>query len=313
MAIGDWYGHCCRLFDYHCNTVAMKIGIMTYEQFANQPRGSAGSTRIRSEWILPFFPEAEEFRIGTKYDAVIYQKAYFLEHMAAFEGVKILDLCDPDWLENKPVVQAIELCDAVTVSSEALAEYLRKVTDKPVVVVHDRINPDAFPQKKRHEGIAKGVVWFGYNHNQQVLDAVLPALKRLGLDLTVISDLPYIGPTAAIQGIDRQWVNMHVKNVKFDWETLPDEMIYGGDFVLNNRPDFGKFVYKSENKTVIAWALGMPVAKTVEDVERFMDAGERTKEAQDRLAEVELMWTSDITVSEYREVIRDCASKSHAA
>ncbi len=283
----------------------MRIGIFSNEQFTNSQKDSVGSSRIRSTWPLRYWPEAEEFHIGVKYDAVIFQKAYFLEYMKVYDGIKILDLCDPDWMEGKPVIECAQLCDAVTVSSKGLHEYLSKVLAKPVYLVPDTVDMAAHEEKKIHTARARSAVWFGYHHNQTVLDAVLPALKRLGLQLTVISDLPYF-PTAAIDGVDSKWITANVKNIKFDAATLNDEIIEGGDIVLNNRPETGKFKYKSDNKTVIAWALGMPVAKTVEELELFMDPIAREAEARKRIDEVKSEWSSDRTVREYRDVIRHC-------
>lgn len=280
----------------------MKIGILSNEVYTNAQKNSIGSSRIRVNWLLNYWPEAEAFKIGVKYDVVIFQKAYFLEYMKVFEGIKILDLCDPDWIEGKPVIEALELCDAVTVSSKGLYEYLSKITKKPVYLIPDRVDLAAHREKKGHEGPAKSVVWFGYHQNQNLLDGVLPALKRLGLDLTVISDLPYY-PQAAIQDIDKKWLDSHLKNIKFDPETLNQEIIAGGDLVLNPRPDYGKFRYKSENKTFIAWALGMPVARTVEELEHLMNAENRVEESKRGLAEVEEKWTTDKSVAEYRDVI----------
>ena len=100
------------------NHKKMKIGIYTFEQFESRQRNSVGSSRIRGQWLVNHWPEAELFKIAKKYDIVIYQKAYFLEHAKLFDGIKILDMCDPDWLEHKPVKQMIDLCDAVTTSSE---------------------------------------------------------------------------------------------------------------------------------------------------------------------------------------------------
>lgn len=289
----------------------MKIGILTNEQYANAQKGSVGSSRIRCNWLLPYFPEAQEFRIGIKYDAIIFQKAYFTDYMKVYDGTKILDVCDPDWMDGKPVIEAAELCDAVTVSSRGLHDYLSKILQKPVYLIEDRVDPAQHLQKKVHSGRAQGAVWFGYHQNQQVLDAVLPTLKRLGLRLTVISDLPYF-PSAAIQDVDKGWISAYVKNVKFDQETVNDEIIGGGDFVLNNRPDTGKFKYKSDNKTVIAWALGMPVAKTAEDVEAFLSEEARVAEAEKRVAEVSELWTSDISVRQYQDVIRGCQERKRA-
>lgn len=290
----------------------MKIGILSNEQHTNQQKNSIGSSRIRCSWLLPYWAEAEEFRIGQPYDVVIYQKAYFLEHMRIFKGIKILDLCDPDWMEGKPVVEAAGLCDAVTVSSVGLREYLEKILDVPVIHVDDRVDLAQHTQRKVHEGRAAAAVWFGYHQNHSVLDGVLPTLKRLGLDLTVISDLPYY-PKSAIAGLDAEWVNAHVKNVKFDPETINEEIVMGGEFVLNNRPDGGKFTFKSENKTVISWALGMPVAKDAEDVERYMEPEARAAEAEARLKQVAEKWDSKISVLEYQGVIEAARIKRERA
>ena len=283
----------------------MKIGILSNEKWTNAQKNSIGSSRIRVTWPLHYWQDAEEFKIGVKYDVVVFQKAYFTEYMKYFDGVKILDLCDPDWIDGKPVVEAIELCDAVTVASPGLYGYVKKLTTKPVFYIPDRVDLEAHQERKNHEGRARSAVWFGYHHNQQVLDAVLPTIKRLGLDLTVISDLPYT-PQSSIQGVDKVWINHHVKNVKYDPETVNQEIIAGGDFLINYRPEAGKFVFKSENKTLIGWAIGMPVAKTSEDFDRFMDPYERRKEAEMRLQEVVDNWTSDKSVREYVDVISIC-------
>ena len=74
----------------------MKIGILTFEQFHG--RKDIGSSRIRAKWVINHWPEAEEFVFGQKYDVVIYQKAYWLEHAQEFKGLKILDICDADFL-----------------------------------------------------------------------------------------------------------------------------------------------------------------------------------------------------------------------
>ncbi len=289
----------------------MRVGILSNEQFTNAPKNTTGSTRIRCTWPLRYWPEAEEFKIGVKYDAVIFQKAYFTDYLKVYDGIKILDLCDPDWMEGKPVVECAAMCDAVTVSSKGLYDYLSDILTVPVYLVPDTVDLAEHYQKKTHEGRARKVVWFGYHHNQQVIDQTLPALKRLGLGITVISDLPYY-PYAAIEGVDKKWIDANIKNVLFDPDTINDELVAGGDFVLNNRPEVGKFVYKSDNKTLIAWALGMPVAKTVEDCERFMDEDERRKEAAFAAEEIK-SWASERTVREYKDVIERAVASSRTS
>lgn len=244
------------------------------------------------------------FKIGQKYDVVIFQKAYHTEFMKVFPGIKILDICDPDWLETKPVKESAELCDAVTCSSEALCEYMRKITNKPVFFIPDRVDLETHLFEKKHENPARAVVWFGYHGNHRVLDQVLPTLKRLNLGLTVVSDLPYY-PAGGIAGINEAWFNSNVRNIKYDAETANQDIVEGGDMVINPKLTEGRFKFKSENKTYISWALGMPVAYTSEDLERFIDPAERQKEAESRRKEVEEKWRTEISVEEYKKVIND--------
>lgn len=280
----------------------MKIGILTMELHENRARNSVGSSRIRGNWLINHWPEAELFKIGTKYDVVIFQKAYHMEYMKIFPGIKILDLCDPDWLEGKPVKQCIDLCDAVVTSSEALAQFCRRMTDKPVVFIDDRVDLDLHRERKVHTKPAEGVVWFGYHGNHQVLDSALATLKRMGLKLTVISDLPYY-PGSAVAGIEEAWFQKNVRNIKFDAETINQDIIDSGDVVLNPKLDSGRFKYKSENKTYIAWALGMPVAFDSEDLARLMDPVARQAEADLRRKEVEEKYRTEISVEQYKDLI----------
>jgi len=64
----------------------------------NEGRKDIGSSRIRGEWLANNCGDTEIFIQGKAYDVVIYQKAYWVEHAKLFKGIKILDLCDPDWL-----------------------------------------------------------------------------------------------------------------------------------------------------------------------------------------------------------------------
>lgn len=272
------------------------------EAHENRPKNSVGSSRIRVTWLLNYWPEAEAFKIGPKYDVVIFQKAYFTRYMKAFDGIKILDICDPDWLEGKPVMETIGFCDAVVTSSKGLYDYLSQVTEKPVLWIDDRVDLNLHTQRKEHVGKAQGVVWFGYNNNFSVVDGTIATLHRLGLKLTVISDMPY-HPGSKIHGVDDGWIKANIKNVKFDPEFINEEIINGGDIVLNPRPETGKFKFKSNNKTIIAWALGMPVALDSNDLGRFLSEEERKKEAELRLKNVEENYDVKISVSQYKELI----------
>lgn len=250
----------------------MKIAMLDMERFDNRKKDSVGSSRIRGRWVRKYCPEIEEFKNGVHYDAVIYQKAYYDDHMRAFKGIKIFDLCDPDWMEGRPITEVAELVDAFTVPTQAMKDFIGKLTDKPIVVIPDRIDPDEHtPIRDEHFGKARSVVWFGYSTNQPVLEQTLIPIRSKLLSLVVISDRPYREADV---------------NVAYNYATLNEEIIKH-DMVL--LPDFSKDArhrFKSNNKTLTAWALKMPVATNPDELERFMNPEERAKEVETRYSEV---------------------------
>lgn len=288
----------------------MEIAILTMEKNDSRQKNSVGSSRIRGSWLLNHWKEAEEYKIGKKYDAIIFQKAYNIEFLKVYEGIKIFDFCDPDWLEKRPVKEVIELCDAFTTSTPALAEFLSQMTDKPVVCVPDRVDLTQFLQQKNHEGTAKTVGWYGYDTNQRTIDQCLIALKNLGLQLRVYSNAPYY-PQTSIQGIDGDWIARNISNIKYDYETINDELLTSVDIIINPRLETGRFKYKSNNKTLTAWALGLPVAETSDELAIMMDADARKAEADKRTEELKENWDVRQSVEQMKNLIDElCKSRS---
>lgn len=267
----------------------MKIGMLDMEVFNNRGLNTVGSSRIRGRWMRKYCPEIVEFKNGSHYDAVIFQKAYYFEYMRQFKGIKIFDICDPDWMEGRPITEVCELCDAITVPTQALKDFICQVTDKPILVIPDRIDPEEhIPVKPTHEGKARSVVWFGYSTNQIVLDQCVEALKGMGLSLVVISDRPYRQADV---------------NIKYDYNTINEELIKH-DIVL--MPDYKtdrRHKFKSSNKTLTSWSLKMPVASTPEDLIRFMDPDERNKECEKRYNEVMTNHHVRLSGPEYLDLI----------
>ena len=68
----------------------MKVAILTMEKSENREPGSVGSSRIRGEWLWKYWDEAEEYGIGKRYSAIIFQKVYDKKYLIPFEGIKIL-------------------------------------------------------------------------------------------------------------------------------------------------------------------------------------------------------------------------------
>ena len=244
----------------------MKIAMLTMEKFDNRRENSVGSSRIRGKWMMKYCPQITEFKNGFDYDAVIYQKAYYQEHMKRFQGVKIFDLCDPDWLEPRPITETAEHVDAFTVTTDKIKDFLTQITPKPVVVIPDRIDPEEHtPTKQEHFGKIRSVVWFGYSSNQVVLDQVVNILQNYQISLVVISERNY--PQADV-------------NIPYDYKTVHEEIIKH-DAVL--MPIFIKNLrhsYKSDNKILTSWALKMPVIREPQDIERLMNPAVRNAEAE---------------------------------
>ena len=297
----------------------LKGGVVTFEKFNG--RKDIGSSRIRGEWLCNHWENLQIFKQGGQYDFILYQKAYWVEHAKKFKGIKIFDICDPDFLHfGYRTKEMIEECDAVTTSTRELAEQFKNFTDKPVVCIPDRVDLNIHTLHKMHKGRAKKVVWYGYSDNFEMLHIVMHFLEKFGLDLIVISNknfLPqmnYVKPEIEVgmntfetdevleeQKKKKHWVS--IKNIRWNHETA-DRDILEGDIVINPTSKNGKWKYKSNNKTIKSWALGMPVAQDINDLEKFLDENERRDEANKRLIEVKQEWDVKKSVEEYKKLIK---------
>ena len=266
-----------------------KGGILLFESWHG--KHNVGSSRIRGHWLVKNWPELEVFKQGQEYSFIIFQKCYWPQFANKFDGVKILDICDADWLETQPVKAMIDEVDAITCSTNAITDYIKQLTNKPVLTIPDRQDLEFLDKPKVHKGKAKSVVWFGYAHNAKVLDVVVGALKRYKLKLTVISELrpPY---------------SKADENVKWELDTV-NKNIRKHDIVLMPQKEDGRFAYKSNNKIINSWALGMPVATNPDELKRFIDPDERNKEVELRFNEVKEKWDVKLSVKELQNLIEE--------
>jgi hypothetical protein len=164
----------------------------------------------------------------------------------------------------------------------------------PVVTVPDRLNMDYFTVKKQHTEEAKSAVWFGYFHKANaLLNRVIPSLKARNLSLYVVSNSEFYPDND--YGVEISNILWTPNNCFMD--------IQSGDFVINPGSPFGDPRFKSNNKTLIAWALGMPVASTAEDMDRFLNPKERQKESEFRQKEINEKWNIELSIKQYRDLI----------
>ena len=274
-----------------------KVQVMTFEKFHGKQ--NVGSSQIRGRWLVDKWNDAEIFKYGVKSDVIIYQKVCWVEHAKKFDGLKILDLCDPDHLHwAYRTKEMIEECDVITVATILLYESLKKITDKPVYLVPDRLNLDKFKDEKEHTGNAKTVVWFGYSQNFPMLETALKALAKRGLNLVVVSN---DGFEPQINYQDK----IEIANYAYEYQTAYQIIQEKGDLVINPQAKTGKWKYKSNNKTLISWALGLPVATSIEDLDSFISEEDRKEEVKKRKQELSEYWDIKYSVREYEKIIED--------
>lgn len=278
------------------------IGFVSFAKFHGKE--DIGSTRIRVDWLCNYWPEAEVAKMGRKYEVVILQKAYWLEYAQLFQGIKILDVCDADFKHwGYRIKETIDNCDAVVTSTVELAKYMAMLTDKPVWCIPDRIDFAAIGDKRKdHRGKrdTKTVAWYGYSDNFRMLDASIEALVQLKIpNLIVITSKrsPYMLPPS-MEG------KLNLINYPWTAATANDDLLRA-DVVINPQMATGRWKYKSNNKTILAWALGLPVAHTKDELALLLTEEQRMAEAAKRNAEVLANYDVRTSVEEYKALIAE--------
>lgn len=260
---------------------------------------ASGSARIRAEWVCRYWDGAEVYDGSQRfagYDLYVFQKAYLVERTRHWirtvarwrdEGRCRLafDLCDPDFLEpehERRMLSVLPLFDFAVATTQPIADWLTQWL--PVYVIPDRVDVTA----TRGIGcntitgtLKPRLVWAGYERNVAALGELRPVIERMGLPLEIMA-------LRRPLSFDEFWQRV----VKYD-------------VLLNPLPSVPPFSYKSDNKSIIAQALGMPVARTVEDILRLCDPQERRRESIARTSEVEALWDVRLSVDEWRDVLRE--------
>ncbi len=278
----------------------VKVEFLTFEQIHGKK--NIGSTNIRVHQLIKQWPEASLYKYGSKPDVLIFQKVYwlpdyhFVEH---FDGIKILDICDPDWVDNAYVKRTIDNCDAVVVPSDEMQRFIQQLTDKPVKVIKDRFDLSLIPEPKEHTKKKDlRAVWFGYSHNAEVLRfGAVTNLERLGIGLTVIADEDPFAYRWASEKYKSKY-----KYIKYNEETIYKELQKCDICILptDTRP---KGIFKSDNKTTKAMLAGLPVAKTIDQLEGYMDNNKRNEDAKKNYQKARQDYDVLLSIKEYQELI----------
>ncbi len=247
------------------------------------------SDRIRGEWIAKNSNGVMEiFDPRKQYNVVIFHVA--CAAIAQYGKIKILDICDKVWERNpEEFKEFIKPIHAFIVPTEDLKKELSAiVTDKPIHVITDGHDFMHYQNTitNNHTDIAKQVVWFGYAENAGCLEPFINHIKTLGIKLKVICQNQNTFPLKHADSFVKFDVNTYVNEIsKADFALLPPNQSY-----------------KSNNKDISALLCGIPVAKTIEDVDRFMNPEERQLEITRRWKELP-QYSIRLRVAEYLHII----------
>lgn len=260
------------------------------------PRNS-GSLKLRAEWICRYWPGAEVMNGSQRlsgYDLYVFQKAYltagvqqWIKKVATWRDQGkcnlAFDLCDPDFLEaehRRRMLSVLPLFDFAVATTEPIARWLSQYL--PVIVIPDRVDVSEIGQLGRYTPTRETpprLVWSGYKHNVSALDVLRPVIEELDLPLEILSvSVP--------------------KSFREFWRD-----ILQFDILLNPRPDIAPFSYKSDNKTLVAWAMGMPVARTPEELRGLCAPSARRDESEKRRREVREKWDVCYSVEQWQRII----------
>ena len=271
----------------------MKVRFFTFEQYHG--KNNIGSTRLRVHNLIKYWKDAELYKYGEKPDVMIFQKVYMqvdYKYIKHLDCIKILDMCDADWLDKQAIKETIDAVDAVTCSSEALTKFIQQLTDKPVIFIDDRFDMEFVPKPKVHKGKLKKLVYFGYKQNAELLKAAIPYLQRNKYKLTIISNEdPYLS-------------DGDYEFVKYDEETIYEELQKHDACLLpaDTRP-VGYF--KSNNKTIKANLAGLPVVKTAEDIEEIIEPEKRQSIASMCYNKAIKSADCKISIKQYEDLIKE--------
>lgn len=279
------------------------VRFFTYSQFHGKAEPT-GSDFIRVMQLIKYWPGAGLYKYGENPDVLIFNKVFCTDDYkfpAHFENITILDICDPLWLEGAAVVETCQAVNAVTTSTEELADFVRQFT-KNVKVIPDRFDVEILPSPKKHQGDAKSVVWFGYSHNSELLRPALNKLKEMNLKLILISNDDPIPSRWGLLPDLREYLQNNYQFIRYNEETIYQDL-QKADFALLPAGFRPVDRFKSENKTVKAQLAGLPVAYDFDTMLKFMDGKVRQEFVDTNYEIVKDMYDVRRSVADYKELI----------
>lgn len=279
-----------------------RVGFCTYQDAWTWERGEVASTRIRVYYVAKYMKNAiisnspEELKTC---DVVIFQTRYARPDLELAKELKnlgkivIVDLTDPHWSKyynlgkevDENLIEMIELADLATLPTESLMfsfedDYPKRVA----VVIPDRMDMKIHSGIKKHEAKNKyTMLWHGSYGNICGVELAREALEKLGTEFKI--KLLCIYDHCKEHNIEP------FKNLELECREWSNEIVINGimesDVGINPRfTDWRR--YKSNNKTVKSWSLGVPCVEFnfYEEIKKLLSSAELRNEEGRRLKTV---------------------------
>ena len=248
-----------------------KIIFIPFYAQAPQHR-SAASARIRAEWPAKYLnadiaDKKTTIKDLSNYNFVIFQKCYSSKFYVMARAIKEesngdlrigLDLCDPIWLERPEDFMWMSfIVDFFTVPTEKMKEELRKKFNdesKKIYVIPDGHDLEYYNTDYviHDESNLMRYIWYGNSGTIKSLQAIMPYLEHWAGSsdtLTIIADKMAQGAISSEKLV--------IKFVPWDLETVNQE-VKKCNIALNPRLNTPEYAVKSNNKTAMAYILGLP-------------------------------------------------------
>lgn len=258
------------------------------------PRES-GSRLWRAEWIAKHWDGAAVYN-GTQriaeYNLFVFQKAYLSETVQNIiqklsitrdNGAKIklaFDLCDPDFLDDnhrEKILHVLPLIDFATSPNFRIVEWLAQYV--PAYFIPDGIAMEFITERHSfNETETPTLLWAGYKRNLGAISEIAVKMQELGVRgdiLSVEKPVPFH--------------KFHARVAEYD-------------ILLNPQPDAPPYCYKSHNKDLLAWASGVAVAHTGEELELLLDPHYRKLHLYTGMLDATVRYSIENTVAQWKYV-----------
>lgn len=246
----------------------MKSNLRTYFipiYFDDINRLNAASARYRCIWPSLALNDSKVWStadnledISLQFDIVIFQKLHSDKAIELAKFYKaagllvVLDLADPhSHYDLNQIRKMVNTVDLITVSSSALKRNYREIFPfKPIYIVEDGEYMNFYNEKKQNYELVSDkpiITWYG----------IADTLPNLNYGLQVLSSLKSYARFKVISDAKPDEADFDIEFKVWELHSYSREII-NSDLVINSRSPKKDNRYKSLNKTITAWVLGLP-------------------------------------------------------